>query len=118
PPKQIAGFWRRTTALLLDGLIIGVPAYFAGQFFVDQLIALGQSGRLIGLAVMLIYFGVGDSALRNGQSIGKHLCAIRVVGASGTPISFVRALLRTVVFAIPVFLNGVNLPPALFQGQT
>lgn len=98
-------------AALADGLILAVPAYVIGIQFFDDLAALGQNGRFIGAAVSLLYFGVLNSSLGNGQTIGKRLLGVRVVGASGEPISLPRSLLRSSVLMLPYYLNGFDLTP-------
>lgn len=108
---QIAGFWRRLIAAMADGLILGVPAYFIGIQFFDDLAALGQNGRFIGAAVSLLYFGVLNSSIGNGQTLGKRLLGVRVVGASGETISLPRSLLRSLVLMLPYYLNGFDLTP-------
>lgn len=108
---QIAGFWRRLLAFFVDCLVLGVPAAFVGNFFFDELAALGQNGRAIGFVVSLLYFSLLNSSVGGGQTIGKRLLGIRVVGASGKPIGLARAVLRTLVLALPFYLNGLELTP-------
>ncbi|MEN6328225.1 MAG: RDD family protein [Syntrophomonas sp.] len=46
---QIAGFWKRILALVLDSILIGVIGMGLGALFYDQLAAMGNWARLIGL---------------------------------------------------------------------
>lgn len=108
---QIAGFWRRIFALLVDCLVLGVPAALIGNLFFDELAALGQNGRGIGFVISLLYFGVLNSRIGNGQSIGKRILGVRVVGVSGRPIGLPRALLRSFILSLPFYLNGFDLTP-------
>ncbi len=109
--RQIAGFWRRLLAAVVDSLILAVPAYFVGNLFFDELAELGQNGRFIGLVVSLAYFGVLNSKLGNGQTFGKRLLGVRVVGASGEPIGLLRSAARSLILSLPFYLNGFDLTP-------
>lgn len=108
---EIAGFWRRIGAAVIDALILAVPAYFIGYQFFDELMALGQNGRFIGAAASLIYFGVLNSSLGGGQSFGKRVLGIRVVGASGEPVGLPRAVVRALILMLPWYLNGFDMTP-------
>jgi len=108
---KIAGFWRRLLAALLDGVILAVPAYLIGFQFFDQLAAMGQNARFIGAAVALLYFGLLNSSVGGGQTLGKRVMGIRVVGASGEAIGVLRSIARWFVLALPYYLNGMDLTP-------
>jgi uncharacterized RDD family membrane protein YckC len=60
--------------------------------------------------IALVYFGILNSHLGNGQTIGKRLMRIRVVHTSNVTLSFPRTLLRYSVMAAPFFANGLSLP--------
>jgi uncharacterized RDD family membrane protein YckC len=108
-----AGIWRRLGAFMIDGVLLGVVGILAGVVFYEDFVRLGGWGRLIGLALVLAYFGLLNSRLGGGQTLGKRLLKIRVVGADGSPLPLPKALLRTVVLAIPWFLNGAPFPADL-----
>lgn len=103
----IAGFWRRLAAFLIDGAILSVPALLLGLALFRSAAALGQAGRLIGFAVALLYFGLLDSRLGGGQTLGKRLLRIRVEDRAGNALSPTCAVLRFLIIAIPYFLNGL-----------
>src|ERR1700728_3900 len=71
PRSSIAGFWRRLAAFLVDCLILAVPALLIGLMLFRWTAGLGQAGRLLGFPVTLLYFGLLDSRLGGGQTIGK-----------------------------------------------
>ena len=75
PPahRAISGFWRRLLAIVLDGLILGIVGFVSGLFFFNFYAQLGGWGRLIGLGVDSIYFGILNSAIGKGQTIGKRM---------------------------------------------
>ena len=106
--KWICGFWRRIGALFIDSLVLGIFGYILGLFLEDLFVQLGGWGRFIGLVVSLTYFGVMNSALSNGQTIGKKLLNIRVVDASNSTISLPKSFLRYSFIAVPFSLNGAQ----------
>lgn len=103
----VAGFWRRVAAFLIDGVILIVPTLIFGLAVFEWAVSLGQSGRLIGFVVALLYFGLLNSRLGSGQTIGKRLLGIRVADRNGQLLSPARSILRFLVFAIPYFLNDL-----------
>ena len=103
---EIAGFWRRLFAFCLDGLLLGALGAGIGLFAYDGLAALGDWGRLVGFLIALIYFGVMDSDLCKGQTLGKRIAGIKVVTATGLPLSVRASILRATIFCVPYFLNG------------
>ena len=103
----IAGFWRRLAALFIDLLILGVPAMLFGFALFRWVESLGGSGRLIGFVAALLYFGLLNSHVGGGQTLGKQLLGIRVIRKDGETLSTKRSVLRFLVIAIPYFLNGL-----------
>jgi uncharacterized RDD family membrane protein YckC len=108
---QLAGWWSRVGAQLIDGLVIGV---FATVLLV-VLGAIGATGFIADetagvITVMLALFVGGLCALvaalvyaplmmakTNGRTLGRMATGIRVVRANGKPIDFGWAMLREVV---------------------
>jgi uncharacterized RDD family membrane protein YckC len=105
PP--IAGFWRRLAALLVDGLILAIPTLVIGLTFFSWAAGLGQAGRFVGFIVALLYFGLLNSRVGGGQTIGKRLLGIRVEDRAGDALSPARSAARFLVIGIPWFLNGL-----------
>lgn len=108
--RAISGFWRRLLALLIDSLVLGLTGMACGLFLFDQLASLGRWGRLMGFFVALAYFGVLNSAVGRGQTVGKRVMKIEVVDRIGRHISLGRSLLRYVILSAPFFLNGAPIP--------
>jgi uncharacterized RDD family membrane protein YckC len=108
-PSQtpLAGFWRRLAALLLDLLFIGLPTLLFGLAFYGWVVRLGDAGRLIGFVVALPYFGLLNSSLGGGQTLGKRALGIRVTDRAGNALSPGRSIVRFLMIAIPYFLNGL-----------
>ncbi len=119
PP--IAGFWRRCAAFVVDGIFLGllelaiwgIPKIIGSPGVVW--FELGPYGRLIGLALTLAYFGLLDSRVGDGRTIGKRLLGIAVRDGTNKPIGIGRSLIRTSIWAIPITFNGSMLPVSVLQ---
>lgn len=102
-----ASLWQRFLAFFVDGLLIGIPFMLLGYAFFPEAVALGDAGRLIGLAVITLYFGYCDSFLGAGRSLGKRLLKIEVKTRAGGFLSPAKAALRAWVLYLPFLLNGL-----------
>lgn len=111
---RIAGFWGRVGAFVVDVLVLALVAGALFWLWPTQVVALGSAGRWVGFCIALLYFGLMNSRLGHGQTVGKRVMGLRVVGATGQPISVPRALARQTVLGLPFFMNGAWLP-AVFQ---
>lgn len=108
----IAGFWRRFAAFLIDALLLGAVGIALGFAFSDYFFELGSWGKLVGFLISLLYFGLSDSSLTKGQTLGKRLMSIRLGNAVGAPLTLLQASSRYVIFGVPYFMNG-----AVFGGD-
>lgn len=120
---EVSGFWRRSGAFFIDCVVLGSIGLLLGAFFTAQFVALAGWGRLIGFGIAAIYFTLLNSRVGNGQTIGKRLLKIRVVGQRGDELALPKSFLRFTIVAAPWFLNGAILPaeylPAfVFSGLT
>jgi len=111
-PEVLAGFWTRILALVIDGLMIGIAGFFLGLMFFDAFVKLGGWGRLIGFIIALLYFGILNSHIGGGQTPGKRITRIKVVGRDGRSISVKKSFLRYTILDVPFFLNGAMIPLA------
>jgi uncharacterized RDD family membrane protein YckC len=109
-PKLVAGFWRRLLAFLIDVTLIGFVGLILGTIFFDTFASMGGWGRLVGYSIGLLYFGIANSSVGDGQTIGKKLLKLRVVSSNGELLSMGRSFLRYSILTIPYFLNGLILP--------
>jgi uncharacterized RDD family membrane protein YckC len=123
----LAEWWKRVVALLIDGLVIGIPA---GIIFSALGVGFGQNARvdpvtgevtgmgglitaflvgsLIYQVVYLIYFSVMNGS-ESGQTVGKKVMNIRVRKASGGPLGIGPAALRYIVYAaLASFTCGIG----------
>lgn len=108
PQAWICGFWRRIIALFIDTILLGVVGLLLGSLFESFLVELGGLGRVLGFIISISYFGVMNSSLANGQTIGKKLLKIKVVDAQNACISLPKSLLRYSFLAVPFSLNGAQ----------
>ena len=105
---------RRFFAFLIDSIIIGLAGNLSGLFFGDLYAQLGNSGLIIGCIVVLLYFGICNSRITNGQTLGKKLLKIRVVNRKSDPISVPKSFLRALCFAVFMLINGSSLSNSFF----
>ena len=115
PMRPVAGFWRRVFAFFIDCLLLAIAGAVAGWMAFDAMASLGFYGRLIGFVVALAYFGVLNSRIGGGQTLGKRLLGVRVVDAQGRLLALPRSLLRYCVLGIPFAINGMPFGPTAMQ---
>ncbi|ASK30258.1 hypothetical protein CEY12_09080 [Chryseobacterium sp. T16E-39] len=108
----LSKFWSRIWALLIDSLILGIFGFILGFIFKNFFISLGESAKLIGWAISLIYFSVLNSSINKGQTFGKKMMSIQVVDIKGNFISLKSSFIRALVLTAPFFLNGFKIPGA------
>jgi uncharacterized RDD family membrane protein YckC len=110
--SAIGSLWRRLVAYLADSVIIGLPCMIIAIPFFDWLSKIGYLAKLIGFFIGLIYFTIFDSTIKNGQSPGRRWRNLRVVDKSGNPLSPEKAIIRYSIYALPIYLNGMQIPGA------
>lgn len=108
-PVAYSGAWRRLGAFCIDGLVLGIIGIALGAVAFARLAELGPWGRLLGFVIAVAYFGVLESRVGGGRTLGKRLLGIRVVDHSGHALSLAQALFRSTIFFVPYFLNGLML---------
>jgi uncharacterized RDD family membrane protein YckC len=111
PTLRIAGFWRRLVAFAVDAFLLGIVGSALGWSMYGPMARLGGYARLLGFAIALAYFGVLNSRIGGGQTLGKRLLGIRVTRVNGGLMSLPRSMLRYSVLGIPFFLNYAPIPP-------
>ena len=107
---QLAGWWRRVGAHVLDWIVIsiiagvffGIFAAFAGAGFLvgdtTGVIAsiLAILGWMLCVVIAALLYAPLMMARTNGKTLGRMACGIRVVRANGQPIDLGYAALREV----------------------
>lgn len=110
---QIAGFWRRFFAWFVDTFILGVIGQIIGIIFSSFFFNIGPYGRPIGLLFIIPYFGIMNSKLGGGQTLGKRWMKIAVRNKNNEPIGLWRSISRISLLTLPVLFNGWAIP--IFQ---
>ena len=111
PARDVHVFWRRVAALLLDTLLLGILGAIAGWPLFDWFASLGSAGRLVGFGVAWVYFGILNSAIGGGQTVGKRIMGLEVVDHAGRHVTLRRSGVRYFILGVPFFLNGaINSP--------
>ena len=116
------GFWLRSMAFAIDHLILlftlaifTVVGFLAAEigsawardfFFYRQALIVLSVLLPLAITLFIAYFAFFHGSW--GQTIGKMIFGLRVVTVDGQPLSFSRALIPTIVYAlsaIPLFLG-------------
>jgi uncharacterized RDD family membrane protein YckC len=100
---EYSGWWLRVAAVVLDGLLIGVPLLVLSVILIVA--GLGRSPGatllrlLLGLVLATAYYlgTMTRPGIRNGQTLGKQLVGIRVGRDDGCSVSAATVLRREVL---------------------
>jgi uncharacterized RDD family membrane protein YckC len=116
---QLAGWWSRVGATLIDGLIVCVGALIImaifGSIFSVGFFASEETGiaslifglllSVVAIAIVALLYAPLMMDRTNGKTLGRMAMGIRVVRANGQPMTFGWAMLREV--AVKALLFGV-----------
>ena len=105
-------FWPRVFALFFDSIILCVAGLLLGLAFHDDFAKMGVYGRLVGFGLSLGYFGILNSSIGGGQTLGKKACDIIVVRKDGKRIGLLSSLTRSTILLAPFFANGLPIAPS------
>jgi len=108
--RWISGFWNRIAALIIDCILLGIVGQTLGLILGEFFVKIGVWGLVIGFAIAMAYFGILNSKLGHGQTLGKRILKLRVVDSNNEPIELVKSLARYCILAIPYFLTGEQIP--------
>ena len=124
------GFWRRLGCNLLDWLIFGVVELVCAVILgiADAIFALAHAGQIqspspapgapppswaiwFGILIVLVinillvlYFAYPH--YKWGRTPGKYVGRLKVVMFDGSPLTFRRALLRSILYLLPALIGG------------
>ncbi len=106
PPKScvIGSAWRRVLAFAADAIVLNTCGLVLGIAFFAGLSRSGPWARVIGFCIGLAYFATLESRAGGGQTLGKRLFRLRLVGHTGCPFSWGYTASRYSIFATPYFL--------------
>jgi len=102
-------FWNRVGAYFIDILVLAFIGFILGLFLKDTFVQLGSQALLVGFTISLVYFGLGNSKIFNGQTLGKKALKLRVVDKKLNSISIQKSLLRTLIYTVPYFFLNYGL---------
>jgi uncharacterized RDD family membrane protein YckC len=120
PVERPARVAERARAAAIDALIFAalsaVVVYFTGRAARADLGALASSwpGLALYLGLMALFYA-GYFTGTTGQTPGKLVTSLRVVGATGRPPGYLRALARAFVGLLGTGLVGLGLVPMAFD---
>jgi len=112
-----ASWIRRFGGFLIDAVVAFLPSFAAGVYYettVDASGAPSALGRTVDLIGIVVAAGVfvylrWIRAGRTGQSLGRRIVNVRLVGEqSGQPIGVGRAALRDVTHVVDTLAVGVG----------
>ena len=109
---ELAGFWRRLVAYIIDAIIVGVVAGIIEailgaivQASTTDTTATGVRSGLVSLIIGLLYFGYLWS--RNGQTVGYMALGLRLVKTDGSPVTFVLGMVRYLLIYLSFLLCAI-----------
>lgn len=107
---NLAGFWDRFFANILDGLIIGLPiatlAYFITGKFDDDVIS----------APLNLVYALVIPVVWNGYTVGKRMMQIRIAKVNGDKLGFGTMFMRTIVGGLVYVLTlGIGIIVSAFM---
>ncbi|MGO4501649.1 MULTISPECIES: RDD family protein [unclassified Dyella] len=114
----IAGFWRRAGAFLFDVIVLGLIGMLVGALLFDPLARAGGYALIPGFAMALLYFGIGNSHVMGGQTLGKMVAGVRVVDKDGDLLALPRSVMRYAVLGTPYFLACIPFAATPFHPLT
>ena len=102
---QYAGFWIRTGAYLIDGVIVSVVGFVIGVAMADP--ALAILGSVINVLIGISYFALMESSVYQA-TLGKMAVGIKVGDSGGHQISILNAIGRyfaKIISALLLFIG-------------
>jgi uncharacterized RDD family membrane protein YckC len=114
---QHAGFWRRSWALMIDAIILGIFTLVIAIWFKrppEEGTRESALGAVLQLALILLYMpALWASPMQ--ATAGQRICALRVIDAiDGGRISFMRGLLRVLGMMLSGLILGIGFLMAAF----
>lgn len=103
-----SGFWRRTMAQLVDGIIVntfvGIASFFADLFIsTEPAFLIYKVWYILGYWCILLFYEVIFIGSSLQATPGKVLLSMKIVDKQGNQISYFRSLMRF----LSKFLSGV-----------
>lgn len=109
-PVQLASFKRRAAAAITDLTLLAIGLFLLGLILGNLAFRLGIWGRLVGMAIIGLYLGWGNSERMHGQTLGKRITKIAVVDKKGEFLPLGRSLTRSFMLASLLLLIKGGVP--------
>ena len=100
-------FFRRIFSYAIDYTLLYIILSILAFIFFKNLLPLGFYNIFIGICVGIFYFGIFNSKIFKGQTLGKKICKIVVVDKNNQYLSVSKSILRT-IFIIPMLITISN----------
>jgi uncharacterized RDD family membrane protein YckC len=108
--REVAGFWRRVLAFVIDAFLTAIPCGVLGFVFHQFFTTYRADGILIGFVLTLLYFAILGSSVGAGQTLGHRITDLQVVDQQGNPITLKRSALRYSILLVPILLSSELVP--------
>ncbi len=102
---EVAGFWPRVIAFVIDGVIVSIPLFIFGFLFKDFSFSLGPYGIFLGYGVFIVYWGFFNSEVKEGQTVGKRALKIAVVDQHSNYLTMKVSFFRAFVLGLILILG-------------
>ena len=103
--SPICNFWRRIFAFIIDGSLFSIIGLILVINFFDFFIRNSIISFLFSYVIIIIYFGIFESILFKGQTLGKRLLKIKLVNRENEYLSLKKSVLRSTLFFLPSILG-------------
>ena len=102
--------WKRLWAFVIDSIILMIIGSILCNLFYNQLLSMGNWALLVGFAIFMLYYGLQNSAICKGQTIGKRIFRIKVVSENGQYLNPTQSLIRSLILTPMFIFNNIVLP--------
>ncbi|MBI2935484.1 MAG: RDD family protein [Chloroflexi bacterium] len=107
-----AGFWIRLGAYLIDDVlllalvVVLVAVFFGANVAAQSAGASTLASNLIGALLSILYFTLTIGSW--GATLGKRMLGLKVVRTDGSPVSYLRSLLRFLCYNLSLLPVGLG----------
>lgn len=108
PQTAIAGFWRRFFAWFIDFFLITILTGLIVFPFSEIIFTLGPWANVISAIFIICYWGVFNSEIVFGQTIGKKVVGIAVVNPDNQYLTLKQSFLRAFLLGFFVLSSGIT----------
>ncbi len=105
---------KRLFAFIIDLIILALFGYLSSLLLEKFYLSVGQLGKVIGFILSGLYFTILESRF-NGQTIGKKIVNIKVIGINGNELTSFQYFLRYSIWGLCYFSNGLNFAGSRYE---